>query len=649
VAETQPTRTSNFELRDYFRIVWTRKWTAFLIVLVVVGGIMFLSFRQTPIYQSQVKVVTPTAPQTQNTQGVPVVQRIDPEVEAQIAVSYLVSREVQKVLPWAADVNPDQLAKFVTVAPLKNAGSILLFQAQHPNPQRAADLSSAFATQYLKYRNKATLKPFQQAMDKWQTQLDTDSQLLDNFNAAHPFKVSEPKTITSLRNELEAAVQLDTQYVAQNEQAISQVEADANDAILQPAKVSHHPVRPDHVRDAIFAVIIGLALGIGAAFLRDYADDSLRGPDDLERQAGAPLLGVIPHVSSRAVAKGRRAEQYLVSVADSKAPATESYRTLRTNLLFFSVGGPIRRLLIASPVKGEGKSTTAANLATVMALAGQRVLLVGADLRRPSIHKFFGLSNRVGLSSVLSGQATLMEAIQDPGVKGLRVMAGGPIPPNPAELLGSVAMKQFLEQAADAADWVILDGPPVLGLADASVLATLSDAVLLVVNEATNRRVLAHARDQLAKVRSRVVGAVLNNFGPATSYYYYADYYAYTSSYYYEAEPEEKGRRKRKERKAKAKEKEKQKEKAKSGRRRKGDSATNGNGFETAVDLETETVEVAGAATNGKADVTAVSGTSTAAPAEAGAGPQSEPRPRPTPRSESEPEPEPESTTTFFK
>jgi capsular exopolysaccharide synthesis family protein len=354
--------------------------------------------------------------------------------------------------------------------------------------------------------------------------------------------------------------------------------------IISPARVAHRPIRPNHLRDAVFALIIGLALGIGAAFLRDYADDSLRGPDDLERQAGAPLLGVIPHVSSKTSgAKSKRDAQYLVSVADPKAPATESYRTMRTNLLFVSVGGPIRRLLIGSPVKGEGKSTTAANLATVMALAGQRVLLVGADLRRPSIHKFFGLSNRVGLSSVLSGQATLMEAIQDPGLKGLRVMAGGPIPPNPAELLGSVAMKQFLEQAADAADWVILDGPPVLGLADASVLATLSDAVLLVVNEATNRRVLAHARDQLAKVRSRVVGAVLNNFGPATSYYYYADYYAYTSAYYYEAEPEEKGRRRRKDKKA-------AKDAAKTDRKRKPE--TNGHKPEGDVDLETETVEV---------------------------------------------------------
>ncbi|HEY7281225.1 MAG TPA: polysaccharide biosynthesis tyrosine autokinase [Actinomycetota bacterium] len=554
MADTRATRTSNLELRDYVRIVWTRKWTAFIVLVVVVAGVMFLSYRQVPVYQSQVKVVTPTAPQTQNSAGVPFVPRIDPEVEAQIAVSYHVSQLVQQNVSWAHDVSPDQLARFMTVAPLKNAGSILLFQAQHPNPERAADLAQAFATQYLQYRNASTAAPFEAAIRRFTKLKHTDEQNLDNFNALHPLRATEPKVITSQRNDLQTAVALDQQYIVQNQQALDQVNSDTSSAILQPAKVSHHPIRPDHLRDAIFAVIIGLALGIGAAFLRDYADDSLRGPDDLERQAGAPLLGVIPHVSTRASGtKGKRDVLYLVSVADPRAPATESYRTLRTNLQFFSVGGPIRRLLIASPVKSEGKSTTAANLATVMALAGQRVLLVGSDLRRPSIHKFFGLSNRIGLSTVLSGQATLLEAIQDPGVKGLRVLAGGPIPPNPAELLGSVAMKQFLEQAADAADWVILDGPPVLGLADASVLATLSDAVLLVVNEATNRRVLAHARDQLAKVRSRVVGAVLNNFGPATSYYYYADYYAYTSAYYYEQEPEEKGRRARKARRAKRK------------------------------------------------------------------------------------------------
>src|SRR3954452_17289942 len=141
VAETQPTRTSNFELRDYFRIVWTRKWTAFIILLLVGSGVMFLSYRQTPVYQSTVQLIVLNVPQTSNSSTEPTVPRIDPEVEARIATSYTVAQLVQQdpAIPWAANVQPEQLPHFMTVAPLKQAGSILLFQAQHPNPQRAAD------------------------------------------------------------------------------------------------------------------------------------------------------------------------------------------------------------------------------------------------------------------------------------------------------------------------------------------------------------------------------------------------------------------------------------------------------------------------------------------------------------------------------
>jgi Mrp family chromosome partitioning ATPase len=142
----------------------------------------------------------------------------------------------------------------------------------------------------------------------------------------------------------------------------------------------------------------------------------------------------------------------------------------------------------------------------------------------------------MGLSSVLSGQAELTQAVQDPGIKGLRVIPSGPVPPNPAELLGSPRMKQFLEEVGKVADWVLLDGPPVLGLADALVLSSLADGTIMVVNEATNRRILAHARDQLAKVQTRTMGAVLNNFGPTFSYYY-SDYYMY-SSYTQETSPD---------------------------------------------------------------------------------------------------------------
>ncbi len=316
---------------------------------------------------------------------------------------------------------------------------------------------------------------------------------------------------------------------------------------LTDAKRPSSPSRPNHLRDGILAGIVGLLLGFGAAFLRDYVDDSLRGVEDVERQSGATLIGVIPHVihdrpdDKKRGRSGRDAREYLVAEDDPKAPATEAYRTLRTNLLFMSATGPLRVVLVTSPLQGEGKSTTAANLAAVLSQAGQRVLLVGADLRRPSIHKFFGLSNRVGLSSVLSGQAEITVAVQDPGIRDLRVLPGGPVPPNPAELLGSPRMRKFLEDVKEVADWIVLDGPPVLGLADALVLSAVSDGSLMVVNEATNRRILSHARDQLAKVQTRTAGAVLNNFGPAFSYYY-SDYYAYSTAYYQTEEPAGGGR-----------------------------------------------------------------------------------------------------------
>lgn len=565
-------RQTTFELRDYFRILWTRKWTAFILLALVVGGVMYLSYRQIPIYQSQLELQVIQAPSVQGAANTG--EAVNLETEAQVASSEAIAGRVALALDL--DVEARQLLRFIQIAPQKGT-TILLFRAQHPNPERAAALAEEFAEQYLKRNLKQTLSPFQRALE--QARLDKKA-AEDELDLLPEPEADEEEFIRDARSRAESKRLIAEGQIRANEEAITRTELESRDAFLSHASVGRKPVRPDHVRDGIFAAIVGLVLGIGAAFLKDYADDSLRGPDDLERQAGASLVGVIPHVSARRNGAKGRQDGYLISLEDPKAPATESYRTLRTNLLFMQVGGPIRRLLITSPIKGEGKTTTASNLASVMALAGQRVLLIGADLRRPSIHKYFDLSNRVGLSSVLSGQATLMEAIQDPGIRGLRVMSGGPVPPNPAELLGSMAMHQLLEQASEAADWVILDGPPVLGLADASVLATTCDAVLMVVNEATNRRVLAHGRDQLAKVRARVVGCVLNNFGPATSYYYYADYYAYTSHYYYEQDDEEKRRKgflkRRKERKR---------------RREKAKKAAEGNGaapVEVEDDLEEE-------------------------------------------------------------
>ena len=229
----------------------------------------------------------------------------------------------------------------------------------------------------------------------------------------------------------------------------------------------------------------------------------------------------------------------LPTLASPKSPSAEAYRTIRTNLQFLGRDGGLTVVSVTSPSSGEGKTTTVANLAVTMALAGKRVVAVSCDLRKPALHRLFHLSNDVGLSSFLSGRVSLSQAAQRGGVDNLRVMASGPVPLNPAELLGSNAMEEFLQYLREHADVVLLDTPPVFAVSDALALAPLSDGVIVVADaRSTTRGALSHVREQLDQVGGRILGGVLNNFDPSDAKYqptYYRYYYTYE---YRDAAPE---------------------------------------------------------------------------------------------------------------
>ncbi len=214
----------------------------------------------------------------------------------------------------------------------------------------------------------------------------------------------------------------------------------------------------------------------------------------------------------------------LITIMDPLAPASEAYRTLRMNLQFASLDHPLRTLLVTSPGPGEGKSTTLANLAVTMAQVERRVIVADCDLRRPYLHQMFGLSNESGLTTMmLDDQALNAPPLQATAVKGLQLLASGPLPPRPADLLGSQRMEQVLKRLLDDADIVILDAPPVVAVTDAVVLSTKVDGVLLVVSAGETKR--EHARraiERLRKVNARVLGVVLNNvpLDAALSSYY---------------------------------------------------------------------------------------------------------------------------------
>jgi capsular exopolysaccharide synthesis family protein len=223
----------------------------------------------------------------------------------------------------------------------------------------------------------------------------------------------------------------------------------------------------------------------------------------------------------------------------SGSPAAEAYRSLRTNLQFISRDGTVRVISVTSPHAGEGKTTTVANIATTLALTGKRVMALSADLRKPRLHRFFGLDNERGLSSVLAGQAQLAEvARRVEGLDSLRIVTSGPVPPNPAELLSSDAMESLLTQLRSMADYVVIDTPPVLVVSDAMIVAPRVDGVVVVVDaDTTTGGAASHTIDQLEQVGGNVIGSVLNRFDPSKARYYsYAGKYAYAYRYHYRHE-----------------------------------------------------------------------------------------------------------------
>jgi capsular exopolysaccharide synthesis family protein len=299
-----------------------------------------------------------------------------------------------------------------------------------------------------------------------------------------------------------------------------------NFVVVAPAVQPSQPVFPRPLLNIGLGLFVGLIAGLGLAFLLDYLDQSVRSDEILRERAGLVPLG---HIAYTPAKPDRRGE--LVTLG-SDSPVVEAYKALRTNLLFSSVDKELKTIVITSAVANEGKSRTAANLAIVLAQAGHRTLLVDADFRRPSQHRIFGRVRNVGLSNLFvqdMSEASLF--VLDEQVKDLAVLASGPSPPNPSELLGSAQMKALLARFRQEFDYVVMDTPPVNAVTDASVLAASSDAVILIVetNKATYTGVL-HAKQALERVGARVLGSVMNKMRPAGgSNYYYQYGYGYAA------------------------------------------------------------------------------------------------------------------------
>ena len=310
----------------------------------------------------------------------------------------------------------------------------------------------------------------------------------------------------------------------------SKIEAEKLDAeipkssmvqVTDYAEPGKAPVKPNKTVNIVLGLVFGLVMGIGLAFFIEYLDTSVKTIDDVERTFQAPVLGVIPQNIGYLVDEGTESKH------------AEAYRVLRTNLLFSRKEETLNTIVIVSAGAGEGKSTTTLNLATVFAQAGNRVLVVDSDLRRPTLHKNFKVTNNIGLTNYLLNQNTLAEIVQTTSVPNLYFMASGKLPNSSMGILGSTQMKQMIAELKQRYDFIFFDSPPILGVSDASILASEVDLVMQVIQYRRYPQPMTiRAKQMIEKVGGNFVGMVLNNINMSQDegYYYYSGYY---HDYYY--------------------------------------------------------------------------------------------------------------------
>jgi capsular exopolysaccharide synthesis family protein len=321
-----------------------------------------------------------------------------------------------------------------------------------------------------------------------------------------------------------------------------------NIRVVDPALAPGGPSRPQKARNILLAFLIGLVGGVGLALFREYLDNTVKSPDDIEALTGLPSLAVVPAMPGLNAHQGRLSRRTgeggspgrieLLSYAQPKSQISEAFRALRTSLLLSQAEHPPQVILVTSALPREGKTTAAVNLAVTLAQLGDRTLLMDSDLRKPGIRRALNLTlgKDVGLSSYLAGVSSLDEAtIQHPTITNLSALTTGPVPPSPADLLSSHRMREAIAELRRRFKFIVIDSPPVMAATDAVILSALTDGVLLVVRSGeTPKEAFTRTRDLLAAVKCRLLGVVLNAVdSSAPDYYYSYRYYPYAYGYGY--------------------------------------------------------------------------------------------------------------------
>jgi non-specific protein-tyrosine kinase len=570
------------ELRQIFGIVWKWIWLVTLAVVIASTSSFLASKAATPLYRTKTTLMIGRTIQN------PQPNTMDLYASQQLAYTYIQLAKREPVLKGAIqslglNMNWQALAGQVSASNIPQT-QLLEISVVDSDPYRAKVLADAVAQQLILLSPSSENKGDTEELAFTKAQLDDLKSKIENAQ----------KELTRLRQELDASnsarqiQDLQNQIFLQDskisgwQNTYSQLlltyqGGDVNTiSVVEEASIPTYPFSPNTKMNVLTAAAIGLVLAVGGAFLIEYLDDTIKNPEDVTRTTNLPTLGAVP------IIEGDDYSKKLIAVNDPLSPIVESFRILRTNLQFSTVDHQVQTMLVTSPGPSEGKSISLANLAVVLAQSGLSVIVVDTDLRRPTIHKIFDLPNRHGLTDALlhikntsdkmqpdrvtatpslasfsgnpalnntispiqpaSDQSEMQPAIvvasqevtdyiQDTSVENLRVLTTGPLPPNPAELLGSERLGFLIETLKKHADLLLFDSPPNLVVADAAILSARMDGVIIVHDVGRTRTSEARrAVEELRRGQARLLGVILNRI-PRTrggyNYYYYYYYYYY--------------------------------------------------------------------------------------------------------------------------
>jgi len=521
------------ELRDYLNVIRARKWVIIQAIVVVTLTAVVVSLVQPKVYEGHATVLISEKDTTAALLGTTVSEFSQPErgLETQVQLMQLRPLAEETIRELGLEMSPARLLSFVTVSAVGQT-NVVTVRAEAASPELAADIANSMARGFVDWSREIKRESIRAAADEVESRLDEAREQILQLGG----RIQEEGKSDELTAELSMLTGTYTTLAEKLEQLrINEQLEEGAGRVVSEAVPNQQPVSPQPTRNALMGLLVGLILGVGMAFLYEYLDDTIKSTEEAEKVYGAPVLGIIP------MEKMEKGVKRQVSIIDAPgSSAAEAYRVLRNSIDFVNFEHDLKTLLVTSATPGEGKSTVSANLAVSLAQAGKKVVLVSCDFRRPTTQQFFPVTDMIGLSDVLLGTHTLKSALQRPMDEQLLVLTAGKMPPNASELLSSAKMQTLFDEISEWADWVIIDSPPILAVADPVAVSRWVDGVLIVSRAGTSsKEAAAKAVELLGKVGARIAGVAVwgldetkNRPGYGYGYGYYTGGYYYARSYY---------------------------------------------------------------------------------------------------------------------